>query len=139
MPSELSGILNKSASVQTFVKMQLRHKQRTKWTLQEKRLSLSIYYKSPGCYKFLKNNLGFFLPGIRTIHSWMKIFNLRTGVNTTLVAKLKNKIKSMSDLERQCVVLCDEIKLKKIIFIIINIMTTWRDLRILVPLEELQN
>lgn len=105
-------IASKTFEVQTFLKMQIFHQKRTEWTKKEKQLSLSIYYKSPTCYRFLRN-IGFILPCLSTLRSWLKIYNLRTGVNTALVSKLKKKVASMTEKERECIVLCDEIRLKR--------------------------
>lgn len=105
-------IAPKTLEVQTFLKMQIFHQKRTEWTKKEKQLSLSIYYKSPTCYRFLRN-IGFILPCLSTLRSWLKIYNLRTGVNTALVSKLRKKVASMTEKERECIVLCDEIRLKR--------------------------
>lgn len=104
---------NKSPSVKALVYMQCFHRKRGMWTKGEKQLALSLYYKSPGNYKFLLRNLGFVLPGVTTIQSWLRVFNLRTGINTTLITKLKLKVRNMSEEERECVLMFDEITLKK--------------------------
>lgn len=104
---------NKSHSVKTFVKMQLYHKKRTSWSKDEKQLALSLYYKSPGNYKHMIEKLKFCLPSVRVIQSWLKILYLRTGVNNTLSRKLALKAKTMTDRERTCAVMFDEIALKK--------------------------
>ncbi|XP_050504432.1 uncharacterized protein LOC126883215 [Diabrotica virgifera virgifera] len=44
---------NKSSPVKTFVNMQCLHKRKSAWTISEKQLALSLYYKSPGNYKYL--------------------------------------------------------------------------------------
>ncbi|XP_031358890.1 uncharacterized protein LOC116182497 [Photinus pyralis] len=110
----LSSILfKKCAHVQTFVKMQCFHKFKTPWSTMEKQLSLSLYYKSPACYKFMRETLKFVLPSIKTIQTWLKVTNLATGVNTVLLTKIKEKINCMNESEKQCVVLFDEISLKR--------------------------
>lgn len=103
---------NHNKFAKNFVKMQLFHKKRSNWNLSEKEIALSIFYKSPSCYKFLRSK-GIVLPGITTIQSWLKIYNLKTGVDTILIEKLADKVKYMSDGERECVLLFDEITIKK--------------------------
>lgn len=114
----VSAVLNnlymfKSQSVKTFINMQLFHKKGCKWSKQEKQLALSLHYKSPAAYKFMMYNLKFNLPSIRTIQTWLKVSNLRTGLKTNLIKKLHIKASSMTEREKMCVVLFDEIALKK--------------------------
>jgi len=104
---------NKSSNVKTFVRMQIYHKIRKPWSQAEKQLALSIYYKSPSCYKFMCNNLKFVLPSVRTIQDWLRVTSLRTGVDVNLKQRLKLKAKSMSTRERMCVVMVDEVSIKK--------------------------
>lgn len=93
--------------------MQCVHKERTMWTKADRQLALSLYYKSPSNYKFMLYNLKLQLPGISTIQSWLRILNLKSGANTKFVEKLRGKVLSMKEEQKMCVVLCDEISLKK--------------------------
>lgn len=106
-------LLGKSYFAKIFVNMQLNHKSRRKWNKAEKQLALSLYYKSPSLYKFMLYNLKFSLPSIRTIQTWLKVINLRTGCRNTLFSKLLTKAKTMGKMEKMCVVLFDEIALKR--------------------------
>nr|CAH7733463.1 unnamed protein product [Callosobruchus chinensis] len=92
--------------------MQISSHKKKAWTTNEKHLALSIYYKSPNCYKFLRTNLLFNLPSVRTIQSWLKIINFKTGIDTTFSKKLAIKVKTMCKNERACAVIFDEIALK---------------------------
>lgn len=83
------------------------------WSKEEKQLATSLYYKSPSNYKFMLKSLKFVLPGISTILAWLKIYNFKTGVHTKLTEKLKDKANRMEQNERQCVVMFNEIVLKK--------------------------
>ncbi|XP_050503146.1 uncharacterized protein LOC126882310 [Diabrotica virgifera virgifera] len=104
---------NKSKYVHTFVNMQFSHKTRSQWSHNEKDLALAIYYKSPSCYKFLTRSLNFILPSVKTIQTWLRVIKLRTGLNTSLIDKLKKKAETMDELEKICVLMFDEISLKK--------------------------
>ena len=106
-------MVNKCEAVKTFINMQLWHRRGSKWNKSERQLAMSLFYKSPGTYAFMINKLKFVLPAIRTIQNWLKVLNLRTGMKTTLTKKLTAKARTMSENERMCVVLFDEISLKK--------------------------
>lgn len=99
--------------MRTFINLQMFHDKRTQWTFAEKQLALTLYYKSPGMYKFMREKLQFCLPSHRTIQKWLKVANLRTGTNTSLIKKLELKASIMTESEKMCVVLFDEIILKK--------------------------
>lgn len=106
---------HKSSAVKTFINMQIFHKNGTKWSQAEKDLALSLHYKSPGTYKFMIQNLKFTLPSTRTIQNWLKVCNLRTGVKTNLTQKLFLKAQTMTEREKTCVVMFDELALKKML------------------------
>lgn len=57
-------LIGRSDMVKKFIRSQLFHKKKTSWTGFEKKMSLSIYYESASCYKFLLNQ-GFKLPAVR--------------------------------------------------------------------------
>lgn len=99
-------------AVKTFINMQLIKKTR-KWNTQEKQLALSIYYKSPATYKFMREKLKFRLPCLTTIKSWLSLYNLSTGVNTKAYTNLGNKVKTMEDNEKESVLVFDEMAIKK--------------------------
>ncbi|XP_050302862.1 uncharacterized protein LOC126740745 [Anthonomus grandis grandis] len=62
-------LTGKSTAVKTLINMQLSPTKKKFWTTNERHLALSFYYKSPACYKFLREELRFSLPSIRTIQS----------------------------------------------------------------------
>lgn len=106
-------LLGRSEQVKVFINMQLFHRKGSKWTKAQKQLALSLHYKSPSAYKFMLYNLKFTLPAIRTIQSWLKVVNLRTGFDSNLTEKLSLKAKTMTEREKMCVVLFDGVSLKK--------------------------
>jgi hypothetical protein len=109
----MSLLVLRSTALKTFVTMQCFHTHKTPWTRKQKQLALSIFYKSPSAYKFLRNNLKFILPSEKAIYNWLKITNLKTGLDTKLIEQLSEKAKSMNDKEKEVVLLMDEISLKK--------------------------
>lgn len=103
---------NKSADQKTFVKMQIFHNRKTKWSVEQKKMALSFFYKSPALYKHMRQNSGFVLPSPRTISYWLKIFQLNTGVQTKFFQNFLVKVQTMEPSEKECVLIFDEIKLK---------------------------
>lgn len=105
-------LTNKPAAVKNFISMQLLKGKQKTWTLTEKNLALQLYYKSPSAYKFMRTNLEFALPSVRTIQNWLKVASLTSGVNSNFVKKLILKSKTMSTEEKYCVVCFDEFALQ---------------------------
>lgn len=97
-----------------FINMQLYHTVRSAWTLQEKNVALSFYYKSVSTYKFMRSK-GCILPGPSTIRSWTTKFVSKPGHNKKLFKLLKLKTESMTSKQRQCVLLFDEMAIKSYI------------------------
>lgn len=110
---ELNLLGVKSKSVRIFINMQLYHKAGHPWTKDEQQLALNMYHKSPALYLFLREQLKFVLPSKSTIEAWLRLAHLTTGTNTELFKKLRFKVESMLESEKQCVLLFDEMSLKK--------------------------
>lgn len=103
----------KNKSISTFVKMQLFHKSQAAWTMNEKQMAISLFYKSPSNYRFMRQKFKFVLPSVRTIQSWLHVIRFKTGMETTLTEKLFYKAKTMTPFEKTCVVTFDEISVKR--------------------------
>lgn len=100
-----------SGDTYTFVKMQLRHQQHCVWSDEEQNMALSIYYKSPSTYRFLRER-GFKLPCVTLIQKWVNVYNVSPGFPTEVEQKLQKKADSLSNEERQCVLMFDEMSIK---------------------------
>lgn len=94
--------------------MQLYHKKRSPWLPMEKITSLSIYYKSPAAYNFLRSKQ-VTLPAPSTLATWLRNFKYRPGYNPTLFQILKLKTNTMSKQMKECVLLFDGMSIKKAI------------------------
>lgn len=92
--------------------MQLIHQNKAKWNDEEKNMSLSLYYKSPSAYKFLRDR-GFKLPCITLIQRWVNIHNIKPGFSNEVFDKVKLKAATMSQEEKECVLMCDEMSIRK--------------------------
>lgn len=103
-----------SQNSKTFVRMQIsRHNKSTKPCLQkEQQFSLSLFYKSPSAYKFVRNSKKITLPSLTTIKRWIGSSNFRPGFNTALFKQLKLKSDSMTEQEKHCTLVFDELKIK---------------------------
>lgn len=103
-----------SEESKTLVGMQIsRNNLSTKpWSQKEQKFALSIFYKSPSAYKFLRNSKKIRLPGLTTIKRWIGSLKCHPGFSTVLFKHLKTKADSMTDQEKQCTLIFDELKIK---------------------------
>lgn len=100
-----------SKNSKSLVTMQLLHKKRKPWLQNEKNLAVSIFYKSPATYKFMRKN-NIILPGVSTLRKWLKALQYTTGFIPEYMTQLKIMCKTMSIQERRCVVMADEMSIK---------------------------
>lgn len=103
-----------SENSKTLVKMQiLRKKSSTKsWSLKKKQFALSLLYKSPSTYKFLYYSKQINLPGLSSIKRWIGNLKCLPGFNPALFKQLKTKVDPMSNEEKCCTLIFDEMKIK---------------------------
>jgi hypothetical protein len=80
----------------------------------EKKIALSLYYKSPSTYKFMRTN-GIILPAESTVRRWLNSINFCTGFPEKYMELIKLKISSMNKQEKKCAILLDEISIMKTI------------------------
>ncbi|CAI6353969.1 unnamed protein product [Macrosiphum euphorbiae] len=94
--------------------MQMFHKRNSRkpWTLAEKNFAINLYYKSPATYKFLRNNQQIILPGETTLRRWIGKSKFCPGFNSLWLKQIKNKLETMSDEEKHCVLIFNEMKIK---------------------------
>ena len=100
-----------SKNSKTLVLMQTKGNNK-KWTKQEKKFAMSIYYKSPTTYSFLRRN-GIVLPGESTVRRWFNSIAFSTGINKKYCEHLKSKASEMTPMQKACVIMFDEIILMK--------------------------
>lgn len=98
----------------TLVKMQVSRQIKTtkEWASDEKNLALSIFYKSPSTYKFLRNSKNINLPAESSIRRWIGNSKFKTGFNPNVFKQLKIKADTMDEKERYCTLVFDEMKIK---------------------------
>lgn len=109
-----NNIVFSSLGSKVIAEMQMFHKRnsRSSWTLAEKNFAINLYYKSPATYKFLSNNQQIILPGVTTLQRWIGKSKFCPGFNSLWLKQIKNKLNTMSDDEKYCVLIFDEMKIK---------------------------
>lgn len=113
--NNLNNLLNihdfLSVNSKSMVTMQLKNRRRP-WTINEKKLALGLFYKSPTAYKFLrlqKVNL----PGPSTIRRWIGESKFLPGFSKLYFSHLEKKFESVDYKEKVCSVCFDEMYLKE--------------------------
>jgi hypothetical protein len=101
-----------STMPRAITRMQLHHKPRTQWLSDEKNTAISMYYKSPSMYKFLRKN-GVILPSVSIIKNWLKNFKCQPGFNQNFFRKLNLKGQTMTEKEKKCILMFDEMAIKQ--------------------------
>ncbi|XP_029340931.1 uncharacterized protein LOC115033089 [Acyrthosiphon pisum] len=111
MINKLNGKVTAAASL--FTRLQLRETMKKKrghrFTLEEKMLSLSIYKRSPKCYRLLSNL--FTLPCKRTLNNLLSTVSIGPGVSPVVFQVLTENVKKLKPSERYCSLIFDEISL----------------------------
>lgn len=103
-----------SKNSRSLVSMQILHKKRRTWGDNEKKIAMSIYYKSPSTYKHMRK-IGIILPGDSTIRRWLKSIEYLPGFVGEYISQIKLKVSNMSYIDKKCVVLLDEMAVSKCI------------------------
>lgn len=101
-----------SINSKALLTMQMLHKNRRPWSKAEKKIALSIYYKSPSTYKYMRRH-GIVLPGESTVRKWLQSIEYIPGFINGYLNQIKIKISSMSYSDRKCVLLHDEMSILK--------------------------
>ncbi|KAF0755385.1 Uncharacterized protein FWK35_00009537 [Aphis craccivora] len=100
-----------TASVSLFTRLQLRETNKSshghRFTIDEKMLSLSLYKRSPKCYRLLSKL--FSLPSKRTLNTILTSVSIRTGICPHVINILKENVKKLKPAERYCSILFDEV------------------------------
>lgn len=108
----LSGIFNPEQLA--FFSMQLKNSGKKsngrRYTSEEKGLSLVLYKHSPKNYREMRKM--FVLPSKRTLGRYSARLVFNAGIDTKLFAHIKEKVKSLSELDTYCTLSWDEVSLK---------------------------
>lgn len=97
--------------LQTFISTQLFHKEAAVYSEKQKDLFLKLYFKSPRGYKFLLDNK-FKLPCVQTIFRWHSTLIFTPGLSVTILHILATKANDLSEINKKCILLFDELHIK---------------------------
>ena len=95
----------------SLFKQQILDQKIINWSLQNKQLALSFYITSPRMYRLLRT--AYTLPSVSTLKRFVSSKKIITGFNEEIFKALKIKCQGLSSSDRNCVLLIDEISLKK--------------------------
>ncbi|XP_063215855.1 uncharacterized protein LOC134527262 [Bacillus rossius redtenbacheri] len=110
---KMNEIFSEPAAV--FMCMQFTHRKRSPYTENEKRFSLSCFYKSPALYKHLREQ-GLHLRSPGVIRTWLTRVPMTAGTNTALLKQLQAKVSTMdNDLEKNVTLMFDETVIKTLL------------------------
>ncbi len=99
-----------SSDAKTFARMIVT--KRTVFSDEERTLAQNINYMSNKSYSFMRDDLGFALPSKSSLLRWRPIRYVVPGFDANVMGNLEKISKKMSVLERNCVLLFDEITIK---------------------------
>lgn len=74
-----------------------------------------MYYKSPKTYIFLRNIKNFALPCVSLIREWINDLQLKPGINPQVMHKIAEKALLMTNFEKECTLIWDEMFIKAIL------------------------
>lgn len=80
-----------SVNSKALISMQLVHKKRKPWSIDEKKVALSLYYKSSSTFKYMRRN-GIVLPGESTVRRWLNSINYSTGFPIKYMEQIQLKL-----------------------------------------------
>jgi Transposase protein len=108
---EIKACLTPAAFTLLKAQVRLHNKRARKWTNAERTVSLALHYQSPKTYRFLKHV--FRLPSAASLHRWVQRIKIEPGMNKHTIDLLTLKVKNLSDRDRYCVLMLDEMAVKK--------------------------
>ena len=82
-----------------------------RWNFEDKLLGLSLLKRSPKSYSFLRLLLP--LPSRRTLQSILSTVHFAAGINAHVFGALQHSLQKMSDRERYCCLLFDEMPIRE--------------------------
>ncbi|XP_058974994.1 uncharacterized protein LOC131801046 [Musca domestica] len=89
--------------------------ERKVYTKKERDIAQNIYFRGARCYKFMRENIKFNLPSPRSLGRWQHIRSLNPGIDIAVVNSLKAQVQNMSERERICFVVHDEVEIKPVL------------------------
>lgn len=107
----IDSLENIGENTKDFCKMLLTPK--NVYTQKQKELACNLNFRSNSCYKFMREQLHFHMPSVRSIQNFFPIKQLQPGFSFKLNANLRTLARKMSKKERLAVLIFDEISIRK--------------------------
>jgi hypothetical protein len=82
------------------------------WSTLDISVALSLRYVSAKAYRYLRSKLLYPLPSISTLKSWVVKHNFKPGLQTSVLAIMKNRGDQLTCVEKLTVISFDEMKIK---------------------------
>lgn len=97
--------------IKTQIKSSARKKRGYRWSNDEIQFALTLFHSSPKCYRILVKS--FALPAVRTLRRAMQNIQIYPGFHESILAALKEKVGSMSEKQKLCALVFDEMSIKE--------------------------
>lgn len=82
-----------------------------RWSKLNKSVALALYKKSPKAYRYFSQLLS--MPSVRTLQTILGKMKMDPGINPSIITHLKTKAEQLKDEDKICVILFDEMALKR--------------------------
>lgn len=109
--SIIDSLRHVSPQAKSFCKMLLTEK--NCYSEDQRQLACNLHFKSTANYKFMRNQLGFHLPSLKSIYNYFPVKSLQPGFNLKLNQNLKKLTKKMKRKDRFAVLMFDEISIRR--------------------------
>lgn len=106
------NFLPKCSRIFCQMQMKARSTKKFRWSDEERKFAMSIYYKSPTTYKYMRRN-GLILPSVSMVKKWFQSIHFLPGLNDVFLEHLGMKCSTMTGMERACSIVFDEMSIKK--------------------------
>ena len=93
------------------IKMAGRKKRGYRWTVKDKSLALTLLHSSPKTYRIMSKI--FLLPSKQTLSRSMQKLKIFPGFNEAILEAFKLKVQTMSEKDKLCAILFDEMSIKE--------------------------
>ena len=103
-----------SGFILTFICLLLFKSKKQIYTSREQQMCMTRHYTSPALYNKMREVFGFHLPSPATIIRWFRKIDIWPGICQPLFTALKIKAAYMEAADPNCVLLFDEMAIKKV-------------------------
>ena len=95
----------------TQLRVGAKGKKGRRWTIKDKSIAVGLYHASPKGYALLRKLIA--LPSVSIIHRWLSVVDIQPGFSKSVKEALRKKVRTMSERDRYCSVVFDEMSVKE--------------------------